>query len=288
MILVDTLSRATLKNTTHTIPENETIKYIHSVVHHLPVSDEMLKKIRHETNLDPIMQAISKYLPHGWPNEIRKIDTPVHPYYKIRNELSEYEGLNLKGSRIVIPITLRKRMEQVLHIFHLGIERTKVNARGTMYWPNINTDIENMVENCTECQIYRNKLEKETLLQHTVPEKPWSKVATDLFHCFNQNYLILVDYTLKYFEVCQLQNLTSEEVIPKMNPSFSRFGIPEEIVSDNGSQYTSREFREFAKIYNFRHKTSRPEYPQRNGLGERTIQTAKKALKKARYCLEDY
>ena len=76
-------------------------------------------------------------------------------------------------------------MKQILHIGHLGIECTKVNDRGTMYWPNINTDIENMVANCTGCQIYRNKLEKET--QHTVPEKPWTKVATDLFHCFNQN-----------------------------------------------------------------------------------------------------
>ena len=51
-------------------------------------------------------------------------------------------------------------MKQILHTGHLGIERTKVNARGTMYWPNIITDIESMVANCTECQIYRNKLKK--------------------------------------------------------------------------------------------------------------------------------
>ena len=55
-------------------------------------------------------------------------------------------------------------MKQILHIGHLGIKRTKVKARGTMYWPNINTDIEHMVANCDECQIYSNKLEKETLL----------------------------------------------------------------------------------------------------------------------------
>ena len=60
-------------------------------------------------------------------------------------------------------------MKQILHIGRLDIERTKVNARGTMYWPNINTDIENIVANSTECQIYRNKLEKVTLFQHTVP-----------------------------------------------------------------------------------------------------------------------
>ena len=111
MILADILSRTTLKDTTQTIPENETTTYIHSLVHHLPVSNEMLKKIRHETSLDPIMQAISKYLSQGCPNAIHKVETPVHPYYKIRNELSEYEGLILKGSRIVIPTTLRKRMK---------------------------------------------------------------------------------------------------------------------------------------------------------------------------------
>ena len=88
-----------------------------------------------------------------------------------------------------------------------------------------------MVANCTECQIYHNKLSKETLLQHTVPEKPRTKVATDFFHCFNQNYLILVDYTSKYFKVCQLQNLTSEEAIAKLKSSFLRFSVPEEIVT---------------------------------------------------------
>ena len=239
----------------------------------------MLKIIRHETSLDPIMLAISKYLSHGWPKEIHQVETPLHPYYKIRIKLSKYEGLILKGSRTVISTMLQKRVKQILHIGHLGIKRTKVNARGTMYWPNINNDIENMVANCTECQIYHNKLEKETLLQHTVPEKPWTKVATDLFHCFNQNYLILVDYTSKYFKVCQLQNLNSEEAITKMISSFSRFGIPEEMFSDNESQYKSREFHEFVKIYNFRHTTSSPEYPQSNRLAERTIHTVKKIWK---------
>ena len=113
-----------------TISKNETTTYTHSVVHHLPVSDEMLKKIRHETNLDPIMQAISKYLSHGCPNKIHKVETPAHLYYKIWNKLSEHEGVILKGSRTVILTTLWKWMKQILHIGHLGTERTKVNAKG--------------------------------------------------------------------------------------------------------------------------------------------------------------
>ena len=175
VILADKLSRATLKDTTQTMPKNETTTYIHSVVHHLPVSDKMLMRVKYETSLDPTMLAVLKYLFQGSPNEIYKVETLVYPDYKIQNKLSIYEGLILNGSRIVIPTALRKRMKQILHIDHLGIECTKVNARGTIHWPNRNIDIENMVANCTECQIYQNKLEKETLLQHTAPEKLWTK-----------------------------------------------------------------------------------------------------------------
>ena len=133
MILADKLSRDTLKDTAQTMPKNETTTYIHSVVHHLPVSDKMLMKVKYETSLDPTMQAVLKYLFQDSPNEIHKVETPVYPYYKIQNKLSEYEGLILKGSRTVTPTALRKRMKQILHIDHLGIEWTKVNNRGTIY-----------------------------------------------------------------------------------------------------------------------------------------------------------
>ena len=83
IILADTLSRATLKDTTQTISEKKPTAYIHSIVPYLLVSDEMLMKIKYETSLDLMMQAISKYLSHGWPNKIHKAETPVHRYYKI-------------------------------------------------------------------------------------------------------------------------------------------------------------------------------------------------------------
>ena len=73
MILAGMLSRAILKDTTQIIPKNKTTTYIHYIVHHLPVSDKILKKIRHETSLDPIMQAISKYLSLSWQGHIQRL-----------------------------------------------------------------------------------------------------------------------------------------------------------------------------------------------------------------------
>ena len=186
----------------------------------------------------------------------------------MRNELSEYEGLILKGSRMVIPTTLRKRMTQILH------------TRGTMYWPNKNTDIENMIPNCTECEIYCNKLEKETLLQHNVPEMPLPKVATDLFHCFNQNYFILLDYTSKYFEVCQLQNLTREKVITKMKSSCSRFGVREEIVSDviMGHNIHQGSFVNLLKYTTSDNTKSEEQYKKCNTKSEKEIEKSQTLL----------
>ena len=75
--------------------------------------------------------------------------------------------------------------------------------------------------------------------------------------------------------------MKAEYVITELRKIFSRYGIPEEVMLDNGPQYASREFQEFAKTWEFKHITSSPRYPRSNGLVERTIQTVKKLLSKA-------
>ena len=69
-----------------------------------------------------------------------------------------------------------------------------------------------MISSCCSCIQYQNKQQKETLIQHDIPKQVWTKVGTDLFSIFNQNF-ILVDYTSKVFEVSLLPNTLSETVI---------------------------------------------------------------------------
>lgn len=67
-----------------------------------------------------------------------------------------------------------------------------------------------------------------------------------------------------------------------MKAVFARYGIPQKIVSNNGPCYNSHEFHQFAESWGFQHVTSSPQYPQSNGLAEKTVQTAKWILTKAR------
>ena len=70
-----------------------------------------------------------------------------------------------------------------------------------------------MISSCCSCIQYQNKQQKETLIQHDIPKQVWTKVGTDLFSIFNQNFVILVDYTSNVFEVSLLPNTLSETVI---------------------------------------------------------------------------
>ena len=86
---------------------------------------------------------------------------------------------------------------------------------------------------------------------------------------------------LQMFEIAKLQSCTSSETITMLKSMFARHGIPDEVVSDNGPQYSSLEFKAFALSWEFTHITTSPGFAQSNGQAERTVQTVKNILKKA-------
>lgn len=124
-------------------------------------------------------------------------------------------------------------------------------------------------------------------LGHTIPDRPWPKISMDLFELDGDDCIALTDYYSKFFNIMKLSNTTSSTVIKHLKPHFARYGIPEEVVSDNGPQFSSKVFEEFAKRYGFKHTTSSPKYTQSNGQAERTVQTAKRILMKAKYDKKD-
>ena len=111
------------------------------------------------------------------------------------------------------------------------------------------------------------------------PESPWFKIATDLFEFKQQNYLLVVDYYFRFIEIAKLESTTATSVINHLKSIFVRFGIPKCVVSDNGPQYSCKEFSSFAHSYEFTHITSSPGHSSGNGEAERAVHTVKQLLR---------
>ena len=120
----------------------------------------------------------------------------------------------------------------------------------------------------------------EPLIPSELPDRPWQKVATDLFEFQKSQYLLVIDYYSRFIEIPKLSTTTSTNVITNLKSIFSRHGVPETVRSDNGPQYSSEQFAEFANQYGFSNITSSPKYPQSNRAAERAVRTIKDLLKK--------
>ena len=146
-----------------------------------------------------------------------------------------------------------------------------MGARELVFWPGINKDIESVVKNCSVCAEYRCKNVKEPMLLSEIPKYPWQIVATGMFFWNGDDYLLAVDYYSRFWEIFKVASTKSSAIITKMKTLFARHGIPEVVKSDNGPQYSSGDFAEFAKSWGFKHVTSSPLYPKSNCLAERTV-----------------
>ena len=282
LVVADTLSRAYLPDSKSDF-NTEIEEYIHSFEENLPVSKDKLQEIKLAISTDPVMINLQETVLKGWPEKRSQSPINIHEYWISRDELSVVNGLILKGDRLVIPKTMRQEILKKLHVGHFGMEKTKNRARDVLYWPGMDSEITDMIAKCTICLEHRNPTQqKEPMLSHEIPSERFQKVATDLFHWNDSDYLIIVDYYSRYFEIAQLRNAKSSSVIQHTKSIFARHGIPEFVVSDAGPCYKSEEYGKFAADWGFVHQFSDPSYPKRNGLAEKYVQIAKKLLEKAK------
>jgi len=145
-------------------------------------------------------------------------------------------------------------------------------------------DISNFIALCEVCQTTAKNKPPEPLLLRPVPQRPWETVATDIFQLGTNHYLIIADSYSGFVDYKHLTSLSSTAIISTLKYWFSVHGIPDFVDSDGGSQFTSSEFTEFARDWQFQHRISSPHFPRSNGLAERNVATVKDLLIK---CAKD-
>ncbi|UYV63892.1 K02A2.6-like, partial [Cordylochernes scorpioides] len=288
MHLADIFSRACIKDV-----RNENLKYdvypidiiykeiaTINVMETLSVCSDTVLRIREETSSDPILCEVKKLILNGWPPNKNQTSMLTREYWNFREELTVQDGIILKNDKIVIPKKLRAEMIMKTHQGHIGINSSMRRARDNIFWPGMNAQIGQEIENCSICLSNSQNQVREPMKSHKIPNYLWERISLDIFDIFKQNYLIIVDHYSDFFKVECLENTTSEYIIECCKRQFSRYGIPQIIVSDNGRQFTSTEFQKFSKEWQFQHSTSSPLHSQGNGKAEAAVKIAKNLLKK--------
>jgi len=144
-----------------------------------PVVD--LTELAAETKRDEHLVLVTKYIINGWP-EKKAVPPALQPYYAVREELSTFaDGCVFRGTRAVIPTTLRARMLELGHEGHPGIIRMKQRCRESIWWPGIDVDVEQQVRECTACVLSGKSIRPVPLpaRQIPLPSGPWRRVARE-------------------------------------------------------------------------------------------------------------
>ena len=213
----------------------------------------------------------------------QNIEPHVKPSRAFQEEISYHMGILFKGNRKIVPSTLPSEILKLIHQGHFGMDKSKQRSRSSLYWPWLDNEIEHLVSNCSTCSDHRNKHRRVSMIPHDIPDVPSVKVAT----LNNRDYIIPVDYHSEFIEVPWQNNTKSRDVIKAIKHVFSIHEIPKEVLSNNGRRYVSKEFKTFSTAWDFEHDSTRPEFPQSNGLVEREIQTVKRTPRKAEESNED-
>ncbi|XP_063052002.1 uncharacterized protein K02A2.6-like [Engraulis encrasicolus] len=271
----DAFSRLPLDRRRESTPEEEERVLLFEDIGVPLVNAQQIKKW---TDKDPVLARVREYILRGWP----KVNSPEFiPYVRRQDELSTQEGCILWGGRVVIPPPGHKSLLKQLHQAHPGMTRMKGLARSYLWWPNIDAEMEALVKNCLICQENRNNPPVAPLHPWEVPDGPWRRIHIDYAGPWmGRMFLIIVDAYSKWIDAYSVSNSTSTVTIECLRKSFSQQGLPEIIVSDNGTCFTSEQFQEFAEKNGIRHITTAPYHPSSNGLAERAVQTFKSLMKK--------
>ncbi|XP_054259349.1 uncharacterized protein K02A2.6-like [Macrosteles quadrilineatus] len=237
------------------------------------------KDIARLTDTDPVLTKVRDFIWHGWRDSK---DSELVAYFRRRDEFSVENQCVLWGSRVVVPEKLRSAVIQLLHDQHPGINRMKMLARSFVWWPGIDKTIEETVLSCHVCQCTRNAVAKVPLCQWPRASSRWQRIHVDYAEdpLTRQQMLIVVDSFSKWLEVFIMKSTTSFKTIEKLRTLFASFGLPEELVSDNGPNFASGEFREFLSNNGIKFTLSPPYHPASNGAAERFVQEVKKNLKR--------
>ena len=233
------------------------------------------------TASDTSLSTLLKLIDQGTPSLAR--NTPsLATLWPICESVYAQEGVLLYQDRVIVPSSLRSRVLQNLHAAHQGTSMMEQRARAIVYWPGMSKDIRDTRDRCADCNRNAPAQAATPPLPTTPPSTPFEAVFADFFTYGGRHYLVVGDRLSGWVEVFGSPAGTTlagaAGLIRHLRSFFATFGVPEELSSDGGPEFTAGCTEAFLRLWGVRHRVSSAHFPQSNGRAEVAVKTAKRLL----------
>ena len=275
----DVMSRLPMSDRTPVVDSDDEVVALITDVMNLDQFTEACKS-------DVVIQELRKAILSDWKYESECLD---RLYYNLGEEFSIQDDIVLRDGKVVVPESMQAQVVSNGHEAHQGITKCKRRIRAMYWWKSMDKHIERAVRDCTICKMNdKSCITRDAPLTPVkLPEKVWEKVAIDCVGPYvlaprDQRYAVtLVDYRSKWPEVAFMSRVTSENVVGFLEKVFAREGYPESLVSDNATNFLSREFEDYLRSCGIKHYKSSTYYARCNGEVERFNRTLKQTVEDA-------
>ena len=147
LFIADTLSRGALPTTVEDVSELD-FEQVSSVDELFGVSDERIREIAEHTTRDESLQDVIRHIQNGWPTSQSGLSNTVRPYFHFRDELVVDRGIIFKGTRCIVPQSLRRLIMERLHLGHPGVTASLHRARESVFWPGMTSQLKDYIARC--------------------------------------------------------------------------------------------------------------------------------------------
>ena len=152
---------------------------------------------------------------------------------------------------------------------HLGKKKTTDRVLQRFYWPTMYRDIAEWCRTCDSCQKISNRgVNRVPLIPLPIISQPFKRIAMDIVGPLprsrqgNRFVLVICDYATRYPEAVPMKNVDAGSVVEELIKVFSRVGVPQEILTDQGTNFTSKLLTELYKMLHVQPIRTTPYHPQ--------------------------
>ncbi|MGH0185230.1 UNVERIFIED_CONTAM: hypothetical protein FKN15_017326 [Acipenser sinensis] len=219
----------------------------------------------------------------------------VFPHFIIKGQLlyrvNLAPGTGQPVTQLLVPPSCRLEVMRLAHDIpfagHLGVDKTRERILARFFWLGLYKEVSKYVATCPDCQrVAPGRVRPAPLVPLPIISTPFERIAVDIVGPLlpsDSGYthiLVVVDYATRYPEAVPLRSTSAAAIAKELVQIMARVGIPNEILTDHGTNFLSNTLQQVYKLLKIRPIRTSVYHPQTDGLVERFNQTLKAMLRR--------